>query len=90
MSDLERQLNNTLRRVIDEATDAVRVEGSTWGADLWREMGRRFQALAGHEDTQGLNTDLLLGCASELANNCHAWYSDAFDVDKALTRIKAK
>lgn len=87
ISDLELQVNNTLHRVIDEATHVVRMEGRTWGAELWREMDRRFSELEGQASARGLSADLLLGGASELANKCRAWYSDAFDVDQVLQRI---
>lgn len=73
-SDGERLLNNALSRVMDEATDAVRVEGSTWGAHLWREVALRCRAMEGEAVAQGLSADLLLGGVSELANKCRVWY----------------
>lgn len=88
ISDLELRLRNTLGRIIDEATDDVRVTGSRWGTDLWREIDRRFSELEGHANAQGLTADLLLGGASELANRCQAWYSDAFDVEEVLQRVR--
>jgi hypothetical protein len=87
MSDRRHRLNNTLRRVIDEATHVVRADGTTWGAELWLELGRRFRSLEGRADAQGLNAELLLGGVSELANNCHAWYTDGFDAAGELHRM---
>lgn len=86
-SDLRRRLDNTLLRVVDEATDVVRAEQAMWGALLWRELGRRLLRLEGQAEARGLNADLLLGGVSELANNCHAWYTDRFDVREVLRQL---
>lgn len=88
-SDQRRRLNNTLSRVVDEATNAVRVEGATWGARLWRELGKRFRAMEG-QHAQGLSTDLLLGGVSELANNCRIWYTDRFEAQATLRQLIAE
>lgn len=88
VSDRRRQIDNALRRVIDEATDLVRVDDNpTWGAQLWRELGDRLDAIVSQPDAQGLNVDLLLGGISELANNCRVWYTDRFDATAELKRI---
>ena len=88
-SDQRRRLDNSIWRVVDEATDVVRTDSGTWGAQLWRELGQRFQAMAGHADAQGLSADLLLGGVSELANNCRAWYTDRFDAQEMLRELIA-
>lgn len=90
ISDQRHRLDNTLRRVVDEVTDAVRTDGDNWGARLWRELGRRFEAMEGQADAQHLNSDLLLGGVSELANNCRAWYTDRFDAQEFLRGLIAE
>jgi hypothetical protein len=89
-TDDRRQLENTLRRVIDEATDGAQAEGDAWGAQLWRELGRRFQAMEGTAVSQGLSVGLLLGGVSELANSCRAWYTDRFDAQAVLRQLIAE
>lgn len=89
-SDQKRRLNNVLRQVLDEATNRVRSEDHLWGDELWRELGDRLRVLEGHSDTQGLSPDLLLGGVSDLANRCHAWYTDRFDVKERLRQILAE
>ena len=89
-SDQQRRLDNTVSRVVDEATDHVRSDGGTWGAQLWRELGDRFQALEGKADAQGLSADLLLGGVSELANSCRVWYTDRFDAQAMLRKLTAE
>ncbi|MDR6559787.1 hypothetical protein J2809_004170 [Arthrobacter pascens] len=84
LSDQRRAMNNVLSRVIDQATEEVRVDGARWGAALWRELDARFVALEGHTDVQGLNADLLLGGASDLTNRCRSWYTDRFDAEGLL------
>lgn len=90
ISDLRRQVDNTLRRLIDEATDVVRIDSAPWGAQLWRELGQRFQTMEGRPEAVGLNADLLLGGVSELANNCQAWYTDRFDAHEMLRQLIAR
>lgn len=88
--DFRHRLDNTLLRVVDEATDAVRSDGAvSWGAQLWRELGHRFLLLEGQAEAHGLNADLLLGGVSELANNCRTWYTDRFDAQEVLRRLTA-
>jgi hypothetical protein len=89
LTDQRRQLDNVLRRVVDEATDVVRIEGDTWGDQLWRELGQRFQAMEGQGGAQGLSADLMLGGVSELANNCRTWYTDRFDAQAMLRQLIA-
>ncbi|MDH6194892.1 hypothetical protein M2272_001521 [Mycobacterium frederiksbergense] len=86
-ADRRRRLDNALLRIIDEATYLVRVDGTTWGAELWFALGERFRALEGDADAQGLDAELLLGGVSELANNCSAWYTDSFDAAGELRRL---
>lgn len=86
-SDRRRRLENTLSRIVDEATDDVRVEQGQWGAQLWRELGTRLRVMDGTAEVAGLDADLLLGGVSELANNCRAWYTDRFDAHAVLSRL---
>lgn len=86
-SDQRRRVDNALSRIVDEATDVVRVDGGQWGAQLWRELGTRLRLMEGTAEIAGLDVDLLLGGVSELANNCRAWYTDRFDAQAVLARL---
>ena len=77
-------LINVIHRVIDEVTSEVHGNGPGWGAVLWVELAARFRSMEGEPETQGLDSDLLLGGVSDLANNCVAWYSDRFDAGQEL------
>lgn len=88
--DRRRALENTLLRVADEVTHVVRVDGEPWGAQLWHQMGTRFRGLEGQPDAHGLDGDLLLGGAADLANNCHVWFTDRFDAQDELRRLIAE
>jgi hypothetical protein len=87
LSDQRRAMNNLLIRVIDRATEEVRVDGARWGAALWRELDAECIALEGRSDAQGLSADLLLGGVSDLTNRCRAWYTDRFDAEELLRRL---
>jgi hypothetical protein len=78
---VQRRVENDLLRVIDEATEVVRLDGQGWGSALWRELQARLDDAVAENRSHGLDADLLLGGISELTNGCKAWFSDAFDVD---------
>ena len=82
----QRRVENTLLRVIDQATEVVRKTGQGWGQALWREVETRLDDVVATEES-GLDADLLLGGVSELSNECKAWFSDAFDVDVEADRL---
>jgi len=87
MDPAQRRVENTLLRVIDEATEAVRVTGQKWGRVLWWEVQTRLDDIAAADRAHGLDADLLLGGVSELSNECRAWFSDAFDVEAEANRL---
>lgn len=81
-------VTNMLLRVVDEATRAVRNDSVDWGDALWDELDRRFRAMEGTSSAHGLSADLLLGGASELTDRCKAWFTDRFDAQLELNRLK--
>lgn len=81
-------VNNMLLRVLDEATRAVHDDAAEWGDALWGELDRRFRAMQGTGGAHGLSADLLLGGAAELADRCKAWFTDRFDAQAELNRLK--
>jgi hypothetical protein len=89
-TDQRRQLNNTLLRIVDEATDGTRVVGTQWGAQLWRDLDDRLKHIEGMPEAQGLSADLMLGGVSELANSCRAWFTDRFDARARLAELKGE
>jgi len=87
LSDPRRQARNTLMRIVDETTEAVRTDTGSWGALLWREVEQRLRAPIADPATQGMDADLLLGGISDLSNNCQVWFTDRFDAAAELRRI---
>lgn len=75
-------LHNRLRQVADEETEAVADGSKPWGGALWRRLDQRTTQLADDPDA-GIDSHLLLGGVSELANRCEIWFSERFDVDMA-------
>mgnify|MGYP000023447537 CR=1 FL=1 len=86
--DRQGVVTNLLLRVVDEASRAVQNDSAEWGDALWAELDRRFRAMEGTSGAHGLSADLLLGGASELADRCRAWFTDRFDAQSELTRLK--
>jgi hypothetical protein len=74
------RLRRVLHRISDEATDAVsRPQGEPWGADLWRELNARVDALPAGEWPGDLDADLRLGGACDLVAQCMVWFSERFE-----------
>ena len=67
---------------------AVHDDAAEWGDALWGELDRRFRAMQGTGGAHGLSADLLLGGAAELADRCKAWFTDRFDAQAELNRLK--
>lgn len=88
--DQQGRVVDTLRRVIDETTDEVCVDGGRWGSNLWRSLDSRFREMEGWTDAHGMSAELMLGGVSDLANTCRAWYSDRFDAKAALARARGR
>lgn len=82
-TEKRQRLENLLLRIVDDATAAVITEHDLWGADLWRELDRRVQAM----EVDEMSGDLLLGGVSELANTCKAWFSARFEAGDELQRM---
>ena len=86
--DRQRLITNLLLRVLEDATRAVRSDSVDWGDALWGELDQRFRAIEGTSNAHGLSADLLLGGVSELADRCKAWFTDRFDAQLELNRLK--
>jgi hypothetical protein len=87
----EARVRRVLHRISDEATDAVaRPQGEPWGADLWRELQARTDALPAGEWPGDLDADLRLGGACDLVAQCMVWFSERFDVDAHIAAVRAE
>jgi hypothetical protein len=87
----QERLRRELLRVSDQATAALSpVPGAAWGADLWRELQARVEAMPAGGWPEGLDLGLRLGGICELGNRCQVWFSDRFDVDAAIARLRAQ
>ncbi len=87
----QEQLRRALLRISDEATTAVRAAGgAAWGADLWRGLQSRVEAMPAAAWPDDLDADLRLGGICDLVSRCQVWFSDRFDVDAAIARLRAR
>jgi hypothetical protein len=87
----QERLRRELLRISDQATAAVSpVPGAAWGAALWQEMQARVEARPSGAWPDGLDPGLRLGGICDLGNRCRVWFSDSFDVDAAIARLRAQ
>lgn len=87
----QQRLRRELLRVSDQATAALSpASGAAWGADLWRELQARVEAMPGGGWPEDLDPGLRLGGICELGNRCQVWFSDSFDVDAAIARLRTQ
>jgi hypothetical protein len=86
--EAEIELDLLLRRVADRATAATRNDIQPWGATMWSELETRLGLEAAPGAATRLDTDLLLGGVSDLANNCKVWYSEPFDAKARVAAMR--
>ncbi|GAA4618450.1 hypothetical protein GCM10023195_82940 [Actinoallomurus liliacearum] len=79
-----------LLRISDKATTPKVRASSPWGAALWNELQDVIDGIPAEEIPVGLDADLLLGGISDLANVCQIWFSERFDVDAEIARLRAR
>ncbi len=86
---VQEALRRRLLAITDEATEGVAGGLEPWGADLWKEIQRRVNDPTRAWD-EPFDDDLLLGGVCDLANLCKVWFSDPFDVEAELGRLRAE
>jgi hypothetical protein len=87
----QEQLRRALLRISDEATAAVIGTGqAVWGVGLWHEMQARVEGMPAGAWPDDLDADLRLGGICDLISRCQVWFTDRFDVDAAIARLRAQ
>lgn len=89
VEDRRRRLRNLLLEVVAEATEEVRTQDMDWGIPLLVKIESRLRAIAEGPEAAGLDAHILLGGVADLSNNCKVWFSDRFDVEAEVSRLKA-
>lgn len=85
------RLHRALLRISDEATTAVGWPGTqSSGADLWRELRDRVDAMPPGDWPEDLDAELRLGGICDLTAQCQVWFSDRFDVEARIADLKAR
>lgn len=85
----QERLRRELLRISDQATAAVSPgPHSTWGAALWQELQARVEATLSGIWPDDLDPELRLGGICDLGNRCQVWFTDRFDVDAAIDRVR--
>lgn len=59
------------------------------GAALWRALEAKLAVEAGMGRAEGVDADMLLGGIADLTNRCKVWFSDGFDVEERIARMRA-
>jgi hypothetical protein len=75
--------------VSDEATAATS-NATVQGQALWQEVQRRVDELPEETLPVGMDGDLALGGICDLTSQCKVWFSERFDVDAEITRLRAR
>ncbi|MGW7278861.1 hypothetical protein ACWGIV_11255 [Streptomyces sp. NPDC054844] len=81
------RLRRRLHRVSDEAAAATHAP-IIQGRALWQELQQRVDALPEETLPVGMDTDLLLGGVCDLASECKVWFSERFDVEGEIMRLR--
>ncbi|WP_146179996.1 hypothetical protein [Micromonospora sp. RP3T] len=84
------RLRRLLLKVSDAATSSSRTSNGAWGGRFWEEFQDRLSKLPVEALPGELDEDLLLGGAADLANRCQIWFSNSFDVEEEIARLRAR
>jgi hypothetical protein len=83
------RLRRALLRISDQAT-ATTDGAFARGAALWQELQARVDDMAAGTWPDDLDAELRLGGICDLAARCQVWFSDRFDVDTEIARLRDK
>jgi hypothetical protein len=81
----QQRLHRVLLRINDAASERVKRQDASWGADLWRELEADLDNQQGTLPVD-MDADLALGGLCELSNRCQVWFSGSFDVAEEQVR----
>ncbi|MGW0314712.1 hypothetical protein [Streptomyces flavidovirens] len=82
------KLRRLLLRVSDKADTPLVRSNSEWGPDFWNSIQDLLDGIPRENVPVGMDVDLLLGGISDLANACQVWFSDRFDVEGEIRRLR--
>ncbi|MFI7406569.1 hypothetical protein ACIBW9_39925 [Streptomyces sp. NPDC049541] len=82
------KVRRLLLRVSDQADTPTMRAADHWGATFWRSIQDELDNIPSNQIPVGMDSDLLLGGISELANKCQIWFSDHFDVADEINRLR--
>ncbi|MFG3022525.1 hypothetical protein ACGFZQ_28910 [Streptomyces sp. NPDC048254] len=83
------RLRRRLHRVSDEAAAAAS-NPTIQGRALWRELQRRVDDLPEEALPVGMDADLVLGGICDLTSECKVWFSERFDVEGEIARLRTQ
>ncbi|MFK3983123.1 hypothetical protein ACI2K4_22440 [Micromonospora sp. NPDC050397] len=82
------RLRRSLLRISDTATSAVATRSGPWGTALWSELQRQLDAAPTGTIPPDMDVELALGGICELSNRCQVWFSERFDIDAEIARMR--
>lgn len=80
-------LSRHLLRMSDEATESTR-DVVPRGPAFWQELQRRIDSMPPEQIPVGMDGSMILGGISDLTSQCKVWFSDRFDVDAVIDRLR--
>ncbi|MGW2065766.1 hypothetical protein ACWCO9_34995 [Streptomyces sp. NPDC001937] len=81
------RLDRYLLRISDEATQSTLAEVPR-GPAFWQAVQQLLAASPPADVPSGMDPELLLGGICDLTSQCKVWFSDRFDVDRAIEAIQ--
>lgn len=84
------RVRRQLLRHTDEATRGAQPFPAESGPALWGRIQRRIDEVQAGELPTGMDPDLMLGGVCDLANRCQVWFSNAFDVDTEIVKLRQR
>ncbi|KAA0930579.1 hypothetical protein [Streptomyces apricus] len=81
------RLRRRLHRISDEATTATST-AALQGRALWGEVQSRLEEFPESDIPAGMDSDLLLGGVCDLTSECKVWFSERFDVETEISRLR--
>lgn len=83
------RLRRLLLKMSDVATSTSRASSGPWGSRFWEELQDLLSKLPVETLPDEMDEDLLLGGVADLANRCQVWFSNGFDVEEEIARLRA-
>ncbi|MCC5032282.1 DUF4297 domain-containing protein [Streptomyces sp. WAC 00631] len=83
-------LRRLLLRISDQVCNPSLRAVEEWGTAFWFAIQTALDEVPAEKLPAGMDSDLLLGGISDLANACQIWFSDSFDVAAEIANLRER